>query len=249
MIDYEQNMVRCAERVSASMRRRHRRVYHSPTPSPSLIVKDLSQEERRQHREAVRQQKRQTKLEKQRRREEKWAQRELEIHCHAFYERTRHLHVFREDIAGHIYVITPAVRQTPGALYPCKIGYSKNPKKRLASLQGAHYDPLIIRFVSPKLWNVQRVEETLHHRFRSYRRIGEWFTLSDTLIEQLEQVMTWETELNRLIGEYHTAYQCNGGVNEQYTDDTHRDYTKLKALLTDYWRLEKECRPVHFPIV
>lgn len=237
----DERMTVLAQRVTNSMTRRGR-IIQSPVPIRAL-------EKRYQH-NTVRQQQHQAKLERQRIRAERQAQWELRSACHSFYERTKLLHVKRDDIAGHIYVVTPErARDAVSACCPCKIGLSKNPKKRLIALQGAHHELLVLRFVSPPLWNVQRIEESLHTTFRASNLRGEWFSLSKTQLEQLEQVIAVETELNRLLTDYHTAYQVNGGVNELWTEEEHRrDYLKLNTMMKEYWRLELKIRPVQFRI-
>ena len=57
-----------------------------------------------------------------------------------------------------------------------KIGYSKNPEKRLKQLEtGAGKLTLIEKF---KTEYHSKIESTLHRNYSSMKRFGEWFELS-----------------------------------------------------------------------
>lgn len=60
----------------------------------------------------------------------------------------------------------------------CKIGYSENPEKRLASLQTANYEKLELITT----FNGSRdLEAHLHKKFGVYRLNGEWFTYNEEI--------------------------------------------------------------------
>jgi len=58
---------------------------------------------------------------------------------------------------------------------------SRQPKKRLASLQTAHFDKLHLLGVIDG-----DCEKELHEKFKNFRRSGEWFTLSVELVEYIQ---------------------------------------------------------------
>ncbi len=66
---------------------------------------------------------------------------------------------------------------------PIKIGYtsSKSPKNRLANLQTAHSEKLLVLATT----NIHK-EEDLHQRFASIRLHGEWFKPTVTLLTWIQ---------------------------------------------------------------
>jgi DNA-binding transcriptional regulator YdaS (Cro superfamily) len=59
---------------------------------------------------------------------------------------------------------------------PIKLGSADAPAERLAALQTAHYEKLLLI----RTWAGGFSEEKwLHHLFRSYRLVGEWFDISE----------------------------------------------------------------------
>lgn len=72
---------------------------------------------------------------------------------------------------GFIYVIGP--RNRDGMV---KIGWSKAPKRRLATLQVAHPEKLSLLATVP---GTQAQEKTIHWRCRAARKGGEWFIRSN----------------------------------------------------------------------
>lgn len=55
---------------------------------------------------------------------------------------------------------------------PIKIGYSENPKARLASIQTSHYERLdLVGVVRAE----RRLEQRLHEDLSEWRLSGEWF--------------------------------------------------------------------------
>lgn len=69
-----------------------------------------------------------------------------------------------------------------------KIGVANKPNKRLKTFQTGNHEELIILRVI-KLSNRSsafELESTLHKKFQKYHIRGEWFRLSDTLVEFIE---------------------------------------------------------------
>ena len=65
-----------------------------------------------------------------------------------------------------------------------KIGYSNNPKHRLATLQVGSAHKLRIVLV---LKGTPKDEQGLHKQFKQYRQGGEWFTYSDEIKQFIKQ--------------------------------------------------------------
>lgn len=82
-------------------------------------------------------------------------------------------------MSGFVYFIQR------GEAGPIKIGQSKNPKARLASLQTASDQPL--RFVAIATGDKQS-ERELHAKFASARLTGEWFSPTEELIEHARAI-------------------------------------------------------------
>lgn len=59
-----------------------------------------------------------------------------------------------------------------------KIGYSRDPERRLKSLQTANGAELKLACVYESRW-APKMERTLHRTYASSRASGEWFELSD----------------------------------------------------------------------
>lgn len=81
-----------------------------------------------------------------------------------------------------------------------KIGYSKEPFKRLASLQTASPYRLELLAIVP---GTEETEDQLHRKFASYRLAGEWFTLSDSIryeIDASDRSLVEISEMNCLPG-------------------------------------------------
>jgi hypothetical protein len=84
-----------------------------------------------------------------------------------------------------VYVITT------DSLYPCKIGLSQNPVKRLASLQTAHWRPIQI---SGYRWcesqaDALKVEQEAHRILEANGKelLGEWFDIRvEAAVEAME---------------------------------------------------------------
>lgn len=66
---------------------------------------------------------------------------------------------------GFVYVIGPAAG-------PVKVGFAKDPAKRLASLQTAHHEPLSVLATRP---GTMRAEAETHRALRAFCVGGEWF--------------------------------------------------------------------------
>lgn len=66
-----------------------------------------------------------------------------------------------------------------------KVGYSRNPRDRLATLQTAHGEPLQI-FAT--IEGGKALEERYHRRWHTRRREGEWFIIGDCIIKEVERI-------------------------------------------------------------
>lgn len=62
---------------------------------------------------------------------------------------------------------------------PVKIGWAVDPKQRLAALQTAHHEKLLILRV---IDGEQAEEQELHRRFSQHRIRGEWFRFVDAML-------------------------------------------------------------------
>jgi T5orf172 domain len=66
-----------------------------------------------------------------------------------------------------------------------KVGYSRDPKARLRALQTSHGERLQI-FATVE--GGKDLEAKYHTRWRSRRRSGEWFTIGDCIINEIERL-------------------------------------------------------------
>lgn len=66
-----------------------------------------------------------------------------------------------------------------------KIGYSKNPEKRLAELQTGYPDTLTILLMIP---GTEATERTLHRQFEASRLKGEWFRPDKYVIDKIKEL-------------------------------------------------------------
>jgi hypothetical protein len=91
-----------------------------------------------------------------------------------------------------IYVITT------DAMWPCKIGISQNPIKRLNALQIAHWRPLQISgyFYLPNMHEAKKLETATHRRVKGLGKnlSGEWFDMR--VPEAIEHIQWAALELN-----------------------------------------------------
>ena len=73
-----------------------------------------------------------------------------------------------------------------------KIGIAKNPNKRLKTFQTANYEKLIIlRVIQVPTRNLAfELEKALHQKFKKYHIRGEWFKLTPTIINFIENYQT-----------------------------------------------------------
>lgn len=85
----------------------------------------------------------------------------------------------RVTAKGHVYFI----QQGDGG--SIKIGYSKNPAQRLASLQTGHSESLHMRAIAP---GSMAQERALHDRFSHLRVSGEWFRPDEDLVAYMRLV-------------------------------------------------------------
>lgn len=73
---------------------------------------------------------------------------------------------------------------------PVKIGHSRNVEGRLRTLQTAHAERLQIFATTP---GGKAEEERYHRRWHARRRSGEWFTLGDCIIKEIERLSAENT--------------------------------------------------------
>lgn len=85
----------------------------------------------------------------------------------------------RVTLKSHVYFIQQ------GESGSVKIGYSKNPAQRLATLQTGHSEPLHMRAMAP---GSMAQERALHDRFSHLRVSGEWFRPGEDLIAYMRLV-------------------------------------------------------------
>ncbi len=107
---------------------------------------------------------------------------ERDIRCMAWLEENRHRFVRTESAKklssgelGHVYFVQQS------ATLSIKIGFSKDPQKRISDLQVANAQKLkLIGLIDA----TRKQEQELHKQFARYRLEGEWFSpevLSDIL--------------------------------------------------------------------
>lgn len=92
---------------------------------------------------------------------------------------TRGLHLVKEPDFEPVY--TYVIRQEDGLLV--KIGISKHPRFRMATLQAETGKPLILAFQSkprPR-YLATRVEKKAHELMAEWRHHGEWFSCDDEM--------------------------------------------------------------------
>jgi hypothetical protein len=98
-----------------------------------------------------------------------------------------------------IYAISNSTNNT------IKIGYSKNPKKRVAELQVATADPLALLF---SFVGDFQLEQQIHHQLEDYRVSG------DITKRANPQVMDWTTTKSKVLTELNerqaqSGYYCD----------------------------------------
>lgn len=81
-----------------------------------------------------------------------------------------------------VYFIGTALRT--GELI--KVGYSRDPNARLKTLQTGHGKPLQI-FAT--IEGGKDLEAKYHRRWRTRRREGEWFTVGDCIIDEINRIL------------------------------------------------------------
>lgn len=93
----------------------------------------------------------------------------------SFYERYR-TQVSQKQ--GYVYVIGNLNANI------CKIGFSINPKERIKGVQTGcpHVLQILLLFEADKY-----TETRLHHKYKKYKRTGEWFNIEGELKESIEK--------------------------------------------------------------
>lgn len=72
-----------------------------------------------------------------------------------------------------------------------KIGFSKDPKRRLKELNGSTKLPVELGFKmihTIETDNVYRAEKILHKKYGAYRKNGEWFELSRRHVGEIRKI-------------------------------------------------------------
>ena len=83
-----------------------------------------------------------------------------------------------KGVIVYIYFIVMQVSKTKEYLNRVKIGYSKDPLKRLQSLQTGNAHKLNIWYtISVNEQQAKHLENQLHRKFRWSKDRGEWFTM------------------------------------------------------------------------
>lgn len=109
--------------------------------------------------------------------------------------------------------VTYFIQRVPNG--PVKIGRTANTRQRLAELQTASAEQLVIRGVIKS-----DVERRLHEQFASKRMVGEWFRCDDEL----------ETYMSELFGPHD-----NIEIMKMLCRQLVVDYERLQAEIMDVW--------------
>lgn len=99
-------------------------------------------------------------------------------------------------------------RRHPGFVYfiqgenggPIKIGYTKDLKSRLSSIQTGHPDILKLLACFPAN---EKDEQKLHKKFDALRLRGEWFKPLQILLDEIDAIIEKHKELNESKINYH----------------------------------------------
>ena len=67
----------------------------------------------------------------------------------------------------------------------CKIGLSKNPKKRIRNISTQTGQEINIVYISDKLYDGNNVESRIHGLYSNKRKLGEWFELDNKCINDI----------------------------------------------------------------
>lgn len=105
------------------------------------------------------------------------------------------------ELNSHQKRNNPALKKKKGFVYlmrsendKYKIGYSKDPKKRLKSLQNDTPFALeCLRVIQTD--DMTKLERDMHKHYKDRRIVGEWFSLND---EDVSYFMKYEAEENEL---------------------------------------------------
>lgn len=99
---------------------------------------------------------------------------------------------------------------------PIKIGYSKNPQRRLAQIQTHHPEHLDLIGVVPA--NRGELEQRLHQELADWRLSGEWFEDSRAVCRVVEALIAPAPEGDVLHGRVRDALGGYVGYVEGRTD-------------------------------
>lgn len=91
----------------------------------------------------------------------------------------------------YVYFISNATQSV------VKIGVANKPVKRLKTFQtGNHEELIILRVIKlPNRNTAFQLESALHKKFKKYHIRGEWFKLSETLVEFIENYQAQKLSL------------------------------------------------------
>lgn len=73
-----------------------------------------------------------------------------------------------------------------GGTGPIKIGISKNPERRIATIQGLCAEPVEILLLLPV--NSRQKEQEIHEKFKHLRLKGEWFEPAPDLLDWIREL-------------------------------------------------------------
>lgn len=111
----------------------------------------------------------------------------------------------------------------------CKIGYAKNVRRRIATLQTGC--PFAYRLIAEREGD-EALERSIHRAAASYRKRGEWFTLCDSVVEAFHSsgmVRTGHSEVVIRIGV--DAIAMGLGVSRH----TVRSWIQRDSIPADQW--------------
>jgi len=107
------------------------------------------------------------------------------IHPEIQYAKMRQNKI-KESDKGFVYVIGSLTKNI------CKIGFSKNPERRISEIQTSCPHPLelILSFEGD-----MRTEKRLHRKYIQYKTHGEWFTIRGRLELAIQQKLSEKKNL------------------------------------------------------
>lgn len=105
---------------------------------------------------------------------------ELQKEINSYWKEMNEKTMKKVDKSGYIYLFECGGRY--------KVGYSKNPDRRLKELDKRPFKLNIIAR-SKKLDKAYDLEQELHQKLEKYRINGEWYEFSDDFVERIETLI------------------------------------------------------------